>query len=396
MTAMRMGYGLLLVAAVATLASCSCSGEAKVGGSLCDGDSPPEGCGQECGSPEAPPCPGGTYCGAAGTCTADCGAGVELACRGRQYCDESGRCVTREIDASVICADVAVEATPVTPTVMLIVDQSSSMNEDFAGAGSRWDVLRDSLLAQPGGLIFALQGSVEFGLAMYSGRESLPITECPILTTIPPAIDNSAAIESVYSGADPIADTPTGDAIDSVLNDLMSIPDPDPDPTIFIVATDGEPDRCEELNPQMGQAEAVAAAERAFAAGVRTFMISVGEGTVSAGHMQDMANAGLGAGAGGTAPYWVAGDDRGLRDALSEIVGGVLSCDITLNGSIDLADACTGTVELNGVALPCDDPNGWEAVDATHIRLLGTACDMLTGDSGATLTASFPCDVVII
>jgi hypothetical protein len=195
----------------------------------------------------------------------------------------------------------------------------------------------------------------------------------------------------VYRPADVIEDTPTGDAVDAVLAGIVGIPDPDMDPTIFIIATDGEPDRCEELDPQNGQAEAIAAVERAFDAGIRTYMISVGD-EVSAGHMQDMANAGIGMAG---APYWITGDDAGLRAALLAIVGGVLSCDVTLSGTLDVDQACTGTVSLNGRPLTCDDPNGWRAVDENHIEILGTACDELTM-GGAVLEASFPCDVVLI
>ena len=117
---------------------------------------------------------------------------------------------------------------------------------------------------------------------------------CPLLTEVDFALDNYAAIAAAYNAADPIDETPTGDAIDAVLNRIQNTPDPSPDPTIFIVATDGEPDRCEEFNPQNGQGEAIAAVTRAFDAGVRTFIVSVGEGVVSQQHLQDMANTGLG------------------------------------------------------------------------------------------------------
>jgi hypothetical protein len=381
-------------------AGCSCSASTGVEGGICEGPMPPAGCGQPCGTDGAEPCPSGTYCGAGGECTADCGAGIANACRGTQYCDEDGRCQNRDVDATGVCARIQVQATPVTPRVIVIVDQSGSMTASFGGS-NRWDALKQSLIGRPDGLIFALQNTVEFGLAMYSARSGgdggPPIGECPMITDVPPAPMNYAAIDAVYRPADVIEDTPTGDAIDAVLDRILGVPDPDDDPTIFIVATDGEPDRCEELDPQNGQAEAIAAVERAFGEGIRTYMISVGEGVVSAAHMTDMANAGVGNGPGDPdAPYWVAGDDRGLRDALSTIVGGVLSCDLTLEGTLTIEDACLGTVRLNGRDLPCDDPNGWRAIDETHIQLQGDACDELTADGGSTLTAEFPCDVVII
>jgi hypothetical protein len=290
-----------------------------------------------------------------------------------------------------------VSASPVTPNVILIIDQSSSMNADF-GDSDRWNALRDSLLARPDGLIASLESQVQFGLTLYSAisdNDGNAIGECPMLTNVDLALNNYDAINRVYGPADWIEDTPTGDAIDAVLDRLLSVPDPDPDPTIFIVATDGEPDRCEELDPQNGQGEAIAAVDRAFENNIRTYIISVGRGVVSAEHLQDMANAGLGGGA-GDAPYWEAGDDAGLRDALTEIVGGVLSCEVRLEGTIDLEEACTGSVSLNGRELGCDDPNGWRAISEDRIEIMGTACDELQSEAGSSLQATFPCNVVII
>ncbi len=401
----RATRAVILLAGL-VLPACSCSGTAKTEGGPCDGPDAPAGCGLDCSRAGGDTCPVGLYCGSGGQCQADCAPGAENRCPVGQYCTADGHClVTPGSDGSTdsnpyVCADVTVEAARVTPTVMLIIDQSSSMTSSFGG-GTRWGVLKDFLLADPDGLIFSLQDQVEFGLALYSARSDgdggPPIGPCPMLTQVAPAPDNYAAIQAVYQPANVIEDTPTGDAIDAVLDSILGAPDPDPDPTIFIVATDGEPDRCEELDPQNGQAEAIAAVERAYGEGIRTFMISVGEGTVSATHMQDMANAGLGMGAGGTAEYWVAGDDTTLRRALEDIVGGVLSCDINLNGTIeDISQACSGTVKLNDRELPCDDPDGWEATSPTSIRLNGAACDELTMTRGAVLEATFPCDIVII
>jgi len=399
-----------LVTLALAAASCSCSGTEEPFVAPCDRADALPGCGVTCAGAGAETCAPGLYCGASGECLADCAAGADSRCPSTgQYCTPDGRCLdipgsdgsTDSRDPNV-CADVVVEAARVTPTVILVIDQSSSMTEDFGGAGSRWDVLKDFLLATPDGLIASLEDQVEFGLALYSaesrdgGSGGPAIGECPRLTQVSPGPNNFDAIRAVYRPADVIEDTPTGDAVDAVLDSILGAPDPDPDPTILIIATDGEPDRCEELDPQNGQEEAIAAVERGVSSGIRTFMISVGD-DVSRSHMQDMANAGVGLGAGGSADYWVAGDDASLRRALEEIVGGVLSCDITLNGVIeDTAEACTGTVRLNGRALACDDADGWEATGPSSIRLLGAACRELTTTRGAVLEASFPCDIVLI
>jgi hypothetical protein len=271
------------------------------------------------------------------------------------------------------------------------------MEEEF-GSGTRWDVLRDTLMDMPGGLVSDLESVVRFGLVLYSARagdDDVVVGECPVLSSVPVALDNRGAIDRVYSRADPIDETPTGEAIDAVLDAMP--PDPGPDPTIIVLATDGEPDTCAMPNPQMGQMVAVAAAQRVFSMGSRLYIISVGMGEISRTHLQDMANAGLGRmPMDPDAPFWVAGDDTGLRDALRMIVSGVLSCTLELRGRLDLDLACSGRVALNDRPLSCGDPDGWRPVDETHIELLGSSCDMLMSGSGARLQAIFPCDAVEI
>jgi hypothetical protein len=287
--------------------------------------------------------------------------------------------------------------------VVLVVDQSGSMTADF-GSGNRWDVLRDSLMSEPDGLVPSLQSLVRFGLALYSAEQpddDEPVPGmCPLITWVEPAVDNFSAIQDEYGGAPVIDETPTGESLDAVIDLVTNIPDPTDDPTIFILATDGEPDTCAQPNPQEGQPQSLAAARRAFDLGIRTYIISVGRGTVSAAHLQDMANAGLGRGAGDPdAEYWEAGDDAGLRDALLSIIGGELSCVVELNGRIqDVEEACgpESSVVLGGTPLTCGVENGWRVVDETHIELMGDACDQLQSGPGILLEATFACGVILI
>jgi hypothetical protein len=313
------------------------------------------------------------------------------------------------VDASVatssasgpICADVELQADRVIPTVILVIDQSGSMNDQFGNAGSRWNVLRDFLLLDPGGLISDLQSQVRFGLAMYSAKSDdngHPVGECPLVSSIAPALDNYASIAQAYRAAEPIDDTPTGDAIDKIVDGLgLNMPD-HVGSTALILATDGEPDRCEELDPQTpsAQQESIAAVTRAYSMGVRTFIISVGN-EVGKQHQQDVANAGVGHKPGDPdAMYWEAGDDKTLRDALVQIVGSQLSCEIALNGSVEGGDACRGKVLFNSQPLICNDKDGWELVDPKHIALKGAACDRFKSADLFDLHVAFPCDVAIV
>jgi hypothetical protein len=288
-----------------------------------------------------------------------------------------------------------VSATRVIPTIVLVIDQSGSMNDGFGSGGSRWQVLRDFLLKKDG-LIATFETQVRFGLAMYTAVASEGPARCPKVTSVSPMLMNYAAISQTFSMAMPLGDTPTGDSIDKIVADLPKIGlDANAEPVVLILATDGEPDRCEELNPQHGQAEAVSAVQHAFEQGIRTYIISVGD-EVSVQHQQDVANAGIGHNPSDPAPYWKAGDDVSLRNALTEIIGGQVSCDVTLQGSVESGDPCDGTVELNSAKLACNGSDGWMLADAKHIRLLGKACSDFKSLRNATVHARFPCTVQVL
>lgn len=393
---------LLLMISAAAWMGCDCAGPSRNG--VCDRPSPPAACGMACSPSEL--CAPGFYCGDDGTCSADCSSSVP--CPDDMACNiASGTCVARP-DGSVVdvmpldvlptdntCAAVDLDAERVTPNVLVIVDRSGSMGDQQFPPGSgtsRWVAVRDALLDTPDGLIFSLQSAIRFGFVTYRHQSGA----CPDLGTVACSLDNYDAIEASYTAQNPGGDTPTGDSMTAVLSmlDTLVPTADDGDPTIFILATDGEPDTCEDGDDEVGgRRESVDATEAAFGMGISTYVISVGN-DVSASHLQDVANAGLGrSGSDPDAPYWVANDVAGLNDALATIVGGVVDCRLTLSGSIDPALACSGEVRLGGEVIPCDDPNGWRAIDATTIELTGTACDDL--QSGATLTARFPCDVVV-
>jgi hypothetical protein len=160
---------------------------------------------------------------------------------------------------------------------------------------------------------------------------------------------------------------------------------------VIVLATDGLPNSC---SGDDGQAQSVAAAAGSYGAGVRLFMLGVGGG-INDQHLQAMANAGAGVQPGQpNAPYYLANTPADLKSAFDQIISGVTSCELTINGSIDETQAATGTVTLNGTALTY--PSDWELVNGNIIRLKGAACDTLKGTPGSTVQASFPCGAVLL
>ena len=353
-----------------------------------------EACGLICSV--ATPCYGGTYCGGDSTCMAECTPGSAATdCGKRETCSADGRCVASGADAGdggtggggdSGCGYVTLQATPVTPNVILIIDQSSSMDEKF-GSSTRWQSLKDSLLAD-NGLIKELQHVVRFGATFYSAREGN--ATCPMLTEVQIALDNYETIKSKYP-ARTVAETPTGDSIEAVLKKLPSAGvDATLSPTIFVLATDGEPDRCEELNPQNGQQEAIDAVKHAYTTGVRTYVIGVAQ-EVSEAHLQELANAGVGQ-ASGNAPKYRANDDMGLRTALRTIVGGEVDCKVPLKGTVT-GGTCAGSIKLNDKPVTCSPSDGYQIVGGNAVQLSGSACEAMK--RGEVVSAMFPCSEAI-
>jgi hypothetical protein len=404
-----MSSGLLLsfAAAIAALgASCGSDGGEAPCASVYAGK-----CGGTCSTDAA--CPDGLYCGLSGTCTADCASGAAQ-CPAGQSCSPRGKCVPQGgtggaggddfPDGGFVgsggsmgtgpdgCADVVVNFEKQIPTVLLLIDQSGSMTAAF-GNGNRWDVLYKTLMDPGTGVVKTLEKDVRFGLALYTSDGGSAGGTCPMLTKVPIALNNHGAIDAIYAPAGPAGDTPTGDSIAAVSKDLEAFAEVGP--KIIVLATDGEPDTCAVPNPQNGQPQSIAAAQAAFTKDIRTFVISVGD-EVSLGHLQDMANAGVGLPVGGAekAPYYQALNQQTLIDAFNTIINGVRSCVLKLNGTVDAQSAQAGNVVLDGMKLGYDDPNGWKLNAPDEMELLGTACETIkVGDH--QLSVTFPCGIVI-
>lgn len=289
--------------------------------------------------------------------------------------DGDGDPTTDEGSETESCALLDVILIPQTPTLVFLVDQSGSMTADFGGE-TRWEVITDVLVDPQDGIVQQFDDSVRFGLALYTSvNGDLSGMECPMLIEVDPAINNFSAIEMTLSMAQPVGDTPTGESLDVVWQKLQAFDVPGR--KYIVLATDGEPDTCAVPNPSNGQAESVAAAEAAYAAGIEVHVISVGS-DVSAQHLQDMANAGQGVQPGDPdAPFYQALDQAALVDAFQQILAGVRSCQLDLMTPLTAEDAMGCTVEVNGDVVGLDDPDGWQLNDSTEIELLGAACDAL-------------------
>lgn len=265
---------------------------------------------------------------------------------------------------------------PQVPTFQLVIDQSGSMDEDFGGV-SRWEAVEDTLVG-PSGVVTELQSSIRFGASLYSNPTPM---SCPQVQSLAPQLDARDEISTLLAAEMPGGDTPTGESIEQITSELLA--DAWEGDKVIVLATDGEPDTCAIPEP-MNQGEqdqvrgvAVDAVASAYAEGIRTFVISVGP-DVAAEHLQDLANAGVGAQAGDPdAPFYVANDTDSLLAAFEAIVAGLRPCEFTLADPLPAALAPSCGVTVNDSSFPYDDPNGWSVPDEMTLVLQGSACDAI-------------------
>jgi hypothetical protein len=303
------------------------------------------------------------------------------------------------------CVEGSAQASRVIPTVVLVLDGSCSMSTEYPSSGgmsatrcedtpnSRWAALRTALLDPAAGIVTRLEGVVEFGAAIYGTEDTCPIPGM----IVNPALMNRAAIEAQYPTTPPGRYTPTGPALDQVydqvLAPLAAMPDRDDGPLIILLATDGEPNSCD--NADTNYQPSIDAVTRIAGGGVTTYVVSL---AAAAGefhdHLQQLANIGQSMDpTAGTAPLYEPASPEQLSADLELLIGGAVGCEVALNGTVETGGECLGEVTLNGFPLGCNDPNGFVLSDERHVRLQGTACDQFMSGASAMVHVSFPCSV---
>jgi len=383
-------------------------------------DPPPDDCDLACSSDrdcEASFCENGR-CVAHCTATQGCGAGWT--------CNTSnGRCIPDMGTGGTAgtgnsggngCQSVTITPTRSIPNIMFLVDQSGSMPADFGGGLNRWEAAHAAITE----IVAETDSIVRYGLTTYQSADGGETpAQCPIFDTqVNFSMDASASINMSYPATFPGGeDTPTGDAIDVLVDIIQADPPPAEGPTIIVLATDGEPDSCETPDPNptaQARDEAVSASARARSLGIDVLVLWVGalSDADTQDHMKEVANVGVGLGqftgvpapvgeepanpAQG-APFWVGTNPQDLEDEFRTIIGSSISCDIQMDKRFDdKVKACAeGDVRLNGVPLSC--PSEWRVKPGVDdvIELVGSACD--TFKSGeVTFTAEFPCGAIIV
>jgi len=323
-----------------------------------------------------------------------------------------------------VCAQATVTASRMIPTVYLVIDGSSSMNAPFGG-GSRWSVLREALVGA-NGVVTRLESVVKFGMTIYGNSNPMM---CPMLVEVkPPALMNLGMMSGMYPMVETGGGTPTGEALQGVVDGLPDFTTPTLDgpqekAPIIILATDGEPNGCNEGVAQVlncataadpiacfgNAAGALANATATYETTIKAvqsakdkmipvWVVSLAAGLNSIPELQRTANigAGMDENASPGATIYSPENPDDLTNTLTQLIGAAVDCTVELNGTLDVARACEGSVMMNGTPIDCGSDQGWTAVDSRHIALQGMACDKFKSDPSVYLDARFPCDVVVL
>ncbi len=408
-------------------------------------------------------CPVGQFC-SAGACQKECVQGDAAACGKGRTCNQDGKCVAESSievtstsdgggagggNGGEDCIEVEVDFEPEVPNVVLLIDQSGSMNHDDgidnaiengsytpwncpdtangntsgrwdnddneeADDSWRWNTVRNILLNPDSGIVKPLEDKVRFGLTTYSseggfGNDEMNPKTCPMLTEVDIAFGNHQAMLDSFQCSDLVGDTPTRESLTAAAEKLAAAAYDGP--KVIVLATDGAPDTCscQNWNAQAGAAcvdtatveymgmdytpeqyeqilVALEAARIHDELGITVEVINVGEAGLKP-HLDSVAAAG-GALSGASI------DGTGpaaLTDAFNTIIDGVRSCVIDLDGEIAKGKEDSGTVALDGEELVFDGPDGWVVLNPSQIELVGAACEAIkSGDHDLDVT--FPCD----
>jgi von Willebrand factor type A domain len=363
----------------------------------CDVVPPDPSCNLTCDpQPGAPSsCPDGFYCNPDGKCYAQC-TQTGNQCGDGYTCTYDGHCLPGDSgggsgSGSNDCPRVAFTAKAVTPSILLVIDRSGSMNENFGNPpAQKWASVKSALVDNTNGVVSQLETKAYFGTMIYDTANQM----CPRLTTVGRALNNVAALRTALeTPPDGNASTPTAKSIVAATASFAAIPPPTGSPPIIVVATDGAPKNCsDEANTP--EQNVVAAAAAAYAAGIKVIPLSVATDGPTKTHLQKVANAGAGVQAGQpNARLYEGNNPAELKAAFDAIIGGAVSCDLTVNASVTQEQAAAAIIRLNGRALTFGTE--WVLVGDRTIRILGAACTMLKSTVNPAVDGTFPCGVVL-
>ena len=295
----------------------------------------------------------------------------------------------------MFCGSYTMPIQPPFSDVLILMDRSSSMNDDSTemsctggcGATSKW-----SLLAAAVSNLVTENPDVRWGLALYGSDNQCGVGSNPQVAV---GTDNGQAISAALAAqVAPGGEAPTSSAVSYAVSYLQALYDPYP--KYILLVTDGKSGCAGAADG--GTADAAAEAAISLArnqSGISTFVLGLapsGDSTAIA-TLNQMAENG-GEASQGTANAFYTIPDLG-PNFVSVISTG--SCVVPLPYLLGVGTSLAVSVTSSDgvpVKLPLDPTNGWSFTDSsdTAISFNGTYCDGLLDGADASFSLYYSCD----
>jgi hypothetical protein len=334
------------------------------------------------------------------------------------------------------CGASKLTADPPIVNILLVIDKSSSMQDESGFSKSKWLALRDGLTSA----LNQTKDRVSYGMSFFPFGSDPKVTPstCETPTLSDPLIaiaDGTTAVPKILSALSqyaPAGGTPTAAALNAAGDYLIHGPGKNLRGTSYVLlATDGGPNcngdlSCEAatctlnmegfdcggnccsaaLDPKGPEscldADASESAVRVLAdAGIKTFVVGIPGSELYHATLDRLAQAGLEPQKKGP-PYYYAvsadGDTAGLADVLTRITSGVIAtCQLQLGSTPPDLDELN--VVIDGQTIPQLGPDGWSVDTSTSpptVVLKGATCEMMETQGAQAVNVTFGCPTVLV
>ena len=309
-----------------------------------------------------------------------------------------GRCTPKTVHSDLEPADI-----------LVVLDRSTSMQENDDGNVDRWTPSKEAVQA----VTSSLDSQIRFGLMVFPGgpKEGGGLgggggggpgggTTCePGQLEVPIALDTAGEIEGALDGMGLLAGTPTPATLreaHEVLGSGLETPDAPPKRKFVLLVTDGAPNCTNDVvsrapDPVAVQ-DSVDEIESLAADGIKTYV--VGYDTQGDPDLEPALNRMAVAGGTGDSEHRPVEDRASLEKTFAEIAGGAISCSYRLESKP--SDPSYVLVQVDGEQLNLNDPNGWVlSKDGQTVTVQGEPCDLLRNGGAHALTVQILCDKVV-
>lgn len=300
-----------------------------------------------------------------------------------------------------ICEEVRLRATRVKADMMIVLDRSGSMGDEF-----RWG----PSVAAVRSVTQELDMCIRLGLTLFPGTTpqqvdffGIPIEfveSCePGEVVMPIDETNAEAISDLLDISWPEGGTPTSETLQIVLDSFTNqeVLDSNPYPQYMLLVTDGQP-TCPAGNGRDVTQEDINASYAAMEAlndfGVKSYVI--GYDTTGAGResLSEVLDSLAQRGGTGDTTHRPVEDEQSLIAELQKITGDIISCDLLLDGEPSGPEYVR--VRIDGNQLSLDQPDGWRFIPPNTVQLVGGACTNIKDCGQHIIEVDVLCEPLIV